>query len=243
MVQRLEYSEAKIELGYWAIRGLAQPIRLLLNYLNIPFYEVRLGAYSDGTIMTDRSEESLDWKTHKQSVDFPFPNLPYLIDKSNCEEIRLTQSNAIMRYLGRKYELYGDNEVDKICIEMLQEEAYDFRNCIVKTAYVDHGEYPAALAEFEATAIPRYLDRFEVFLQGTNNCSHFVGARISFVHFILYELIWQTNLMLPGCISPTNRPCLNSFIQSFEKIPQISEYLQHSTFIRTPINSPWAAFT
>jgi glutathione S-transferase len=58
----------KVVLSYWDIRGLAERIRLLIEYLGV--------AYEDRRI-TDREE----WfnKT-KPSIDDPFINLPYLKD-------------------------------------------------------------------------------------------------------------------------------------------------------------------
>ena len=107
MVQRLKDPSAKIELGYWAIRGLGQPIRFLLAFVGVPVSEVRLGANPDGTLITDKSMESADWDGHRNEIEFPFPNLPYLIDNSGPDEIRLTQSNAILRHLGRQWDLDG----------------------------------------------------------------------------------------------------------------------------------------
>ena len=242
MVQRLENPEAKIELGYWAIRGLGQPIRFLLTFVDVPFSEVRLGANPDGTLITDKSVESEDWNEHKKTIEFPFPNLPYLIDTSGPNELRLTQSNAILRYLGRRFDLYGDCESDRAAIDVLQDEAYDFRNWIIETAYVETVEYPDTLAEFIATAIPRYVDRFEQYLQSTGATSHFIGKRISLVDFILYELIWQTSVMVPGSIADTNRPNLFAFIESFANIPQIAAYMLRNEYIERPINSLWTAF-
>ena len=65
MVQRIENARAKIELGYWAIRGLGKPIRFLLSLAKVPFSEVRLGANPYGTLITDKSAESADWEEHK----------------------------------------------------------------------------------------------------------------------------------------------------------------------------------
>ena len=242
MVQRLENHEAKIELGYWAIRGLGQPIRFLLAFAEIPFSEVRLGANQDGTLITDKSVESADWDEHKKTLEFPFPNLPYLIDKSGPGELHLTQSNAVMRHLGRRFDLYGDSESDRAAIDVLQDEAYDYRNWIIETTYVEQTEYPKTLSEFIATAIPRYVDRFEQYLQSTGTTSHFVGKRISLVDFILYELIWQTSVMIPDSITVNNRPSLFAFIESFANIPQITAYMLQSTYIERPINSIWTAF-
>lgn len=242
MVQRLENPAAKIELGYWAIRGLGQPIRFLLAFAEVPFSEVRLGANPDGTLITDRSVESADWDEHKKTIEFQFPNLPYLIDKSGPKELYLTQSNAILRHLGRRFDLYGDCESDRAEIDVLQDEAYDFRNWIIETTYVETSIYPDTLAEFVATAIPRHVDRFEQHLQSTGTTSHFVGERISLVDFILYELIWQTSMMVPDSITDTNRPNLSAFIESFAKIPQIAAYMKRSEYIERPINSVWTAF-
>lgn len=243
MVQRLEDSAAKIELGYWAIRGLGQPIRFLLAFAEVPFSEVRLGAHQDGTLITDRSVESADWDDHRKTIDFPFPNLPYLVDRSGEHEIRLTQSNAIMRHLGRQFDLYGDSESDRAIIDMLQDEAYDLRNRIIDTTYVDASDYPATLAAFIEGAIPRHVDRFEQYLRSAGSLSHFVGQRTSLVDFILYELIWQTSVMVPGSITEKDRPSLFAFTQAFESIPQIAAYMAQSTYIERPINSVWAAFS
>ena len=132
MVQRIEQADAEFELGYWAIRGLGQPIRFLLAHAEVAFSEVRLGVNQDGSIIAD---ESRDWATHKGTLSVPFPNLPYLIDSSGPAEVQLTQSNAVMRYLARRFGYYGDTASDQICIDVLQDEAYDLRNSIVKAVY------------------------------------------------------------------------------------------------------------
>ena len=240
MVQRIANPEAKLELGYWAIRGLAQPIRFLLAYAKAPFSEVRLGVNQDGSLI---AEESADWESHKQTLGVAFPNLPYLIDTSGPTKIRLTQSNAVLRYLARRFDFYGDCESEQITIDLLQEEAYDFRNRIVKAAYALGDAYPAAFTEFTDTALPRYLDGFESYLSKREASSHFVGTRTSLVDFVLYELIWQASLMVPGSVSETNRPTLFAFIESFAKHPAIATYMASRDYIERPINSPWASFT
>src|SRR5262245_58613018 len=146
MPQRIEQKGAKIELGYWAIRGLAQPIRLLLAFAEVPFSETRFGLNADGSGAPDQSE---DWQPVKAKMTVPFPNLPYLIDSRGEKPVQVTQSNSVMRYLARSFDLYGDNESERVSIDVLQDEAYDFRNQIVKTAYTPRGAgFEQALAEF-----------------------------------------------------------------------------------------------
>lgn len=240
MVKRVNQVGEELELGYWAIRGLGQPIRFLLAHAEVAFSEVRLGVNQDGSGVTD---ESHDWEIHKGTLSMPFPNLPYLIDSSGPTKVQLTQSNAVMRYLARRFDYYGDTASDQIWIDILQDEAYDFRNLIVSTAYTLGTEYQVAFNEFTSTAVPRYLDGFENYLSNRGIHTHFVGSRISLVDFILYELIWQVSIMVPGSVTNIHRVSLRTFIEVFEKIPQIATYMASSDYIDRPINSPWASFT
>ncbi|GIX96614.1 glutathione S-transferase class-mu 26 kDa isozyme 51 [Caerostris darwini] len=73
-------------LGYWDIRGIAEPIRFLLHYKQIDFVDKR---YAFGTD---------DWQNDKLALGLDFPNLPYFIDG----DVKLTQSITIMRYLAEK---------------------------------------------------------------------------------------------------------------------------------------------
>ena len=148
-----------------------------------------------------------------------------------------------MRYLARRLDYYGDTASDLICIDVLQDEAYDFRNAIISTAYTLGTEYEAVFDEFTSITVPRYLDGFSNYLFNRGISTHFVGSRISLVDFILYELIWQVSIMVPGSVTNIHRVSLWAFIEVFEKIPQIATYMASSDYIDRPINSPWASFT
>ena len=237
MVQKINQTNAKFELGYWAIRGLAQPIRFLLAYVKEPVTEIRLGINQDGTVISD---EDADWEVHKSSLNLPFPNLPYLIDHTPSQNVQLTQSNSILRYLARRFNLYGATPLERVEIDVLQDEAYDFRNKIVGTAYTLGDEYEAAYDEFVEITIPRYLDGFERHLENRSNLSYFVGNQISLVDFVLYELIWQVSIMAPGSISNSCRPCLSIFLEHFANIGEINNYMKSRVYLDRPINSVWA---
>ena len=241
MAQYVKSKKAKIELGYWAIRGLGQPIRFLMVYADVEFSETRLGIESDGRVMS-REEEAEDWSMIKEKLDMPFPNLPFLIDRSGAEVVQITQSNAVLRYLARRFDLYGDNELDRIEIDVIQEEAYDLRNKIVKAAYTLGEDYKTAFNEFQETAVPRHLDSLEKHLSKRSNKTCFVGSRISLVDFVLYELIWQVSLMVPGSVSSITHPLLANYIDDFSKLPKIAAYMKSQYYIERPINSPWASF-
>jgi glutathione S-transferase len=241
MPQEVIQKEANLTLGYWGIRGLAQPIRSLLVCADVPFSEVRLGVFQDGTLMNEE-EEDKDWEQVRSTLEIPFPNLPYLIDESVSPPIQLTQSNAILRYLARRFDYYGSTEPERVEIDVLQDEAYDFRNQIIKTAYTLGDSYTEAYDSFTRNIVPKYLDRFEGYLAARNNNRFFVGDQLSLADFVLYELLWQMTQMVPLSISESNRPMLFAYLQHFESIPQIAAYRQSDHYIERPINSPWASF-
>ena len=239
MTKSIINSNAEFELGYWAIRGLAQPIRYLFAFSQVPLSEVRIGVDMHGEVLED---ESSDWHQLRDTLPMPFPNLPYLIDRRGETPIYLAQSNAILRYLGREFELYGDCSTDARTIDMLQEEIYDYRNAVVKTAYTLGVEYEDAYQEFCGESVPRYLDRLDNYLSDRSK-SHFVGNRTSFIDFVLYELLWQSRLMVPGSITNELRPNLDCFLRSFGELPEIMAYEKSADYIERPINSHRASFT
>ena len=67
-------------LGYWKMRGLAQPIRFLLAYLDVHYEEkiFELGAAPTYSTMA--------WTSVKDSLELDFPDSPYFID----EQVRVT---------------------------------------------------------------------------------------------------------------------------------------------------------
>uniref|UniRef100_A0A3B5L5S5 glutathione transferase n=1 Tax=Xiphophorus couchianus TaxID=32473 RepID=A0A3B5L5S5_9TELE len=114
-------------LAYWDIRGLAQPIRLLLEYTGTEYDEK---FYTCGEAPDyDRSS----WLGEKDKLGIDFPNLPYLLDGDR----KITQSNAIMRYIARKHNLCGETEAEKVRVDLLENQAMDFRNGFVRLCYTD----------------------------------------------------------------------------------------------------------
>ncbi|KAB8151304.1 glutathione S-transferase Mu, partial [Raoultella ornithinolytica] len=104
-------------LGYWDIRGLAHAIRLLLEYTETSYEERR---YTMGDAPDyDQSQ----WLNEKFKLGLDFPNLPYLIDGPN----KITQSNAILRYIARKHNLCGETEEERIHVDILENQVMDTR--------------------------------------------------------------------------------------------------------------------
>ena len=83
-----------------------------------------------------------------------FPNLPYYIEG----DLKITQSMAILRYLGRKHKLYGNNDKETAKIDMLIDFASDLRVGLGKLAY--NPDFVSFVPRFILSVVDRPFYRF-----------------------------------------------------------------------------------
>lgn len=123
----------KIEVGYWSIRGLGAPLRMMLMFGGPrPQYELQLVTY-DIEYNADMEVNADCWFVPKVELKTqnPFINLPYAIDN----DLLISQTNAIFAHLGRKLNLWGTDSLEVSLCEQLLCEIYDLRNKMVAFAY------------------------------------------------------------------------------------------------------------
>ncbi|XP_034508118.1 glutathione S-transferase Mu 4-like [Ambystoma mexicanum] len=209
-------------LGYWDIRGMAQPIRLLLEYTGTEYEEKR---YTCGPA-PDYNKSG--WLSEKENLGLDFPNLPYLIDGP----LKLTQSNAILRYIARKHNLCGESESEEVRVDMTENQAMDFRRGLAMIVYNPNYE---ALKGPYLEGLPEKLKQFSKFL---GQRKWFAGCKVTFVDFIMYEALDQHRMLEPTCLESFSN--LENFLHEFEALEKMDAYMKSSRFIRTPINNRMA---
>ncbi|CAF1316184.1 unnamed protein product [Adineta steineri] len=220
----------QLVLGYWAIRGLAEPIRLALHYSNTPYTEK---LYEQG----DGPEFSLDeWFSVKQSQGLDFPNLPYLFDG----DLKLTQSRAILYYIGRNANLMGKTPAEEAHVMMLCEQAHDFR---MKTAPVFYGPEGATKEGRKNCAdkvISEELKKFDDYF-GKHKTKFAVGEHPTVADFQLYEYI-DANLAMDEEHTLIDKlPNVKQFMKTIRELPRVGDYITKA-HAQLPINSKMAKF-
>jgi len=210
-------------LGYWKIRGLAQPIRLLMGYAKTDFEDVQYEV-TDGDFSTE------SWLKVKYTLGLDFPNLPYYIDG----DIKITQSNAILRYLGRKNKLDGETEAEKVRVDIMENMTMDFRNGFVGLCY--NPNFKDMVDGYKKKA-DGFLKSFSAFL---GDRKFFAGDKLTFPDFHMYELLDQHKLFDATLLEPY--PTLLAFMKRFEEIPEIAAYMKSEKFFKGPINNKMAGF-
>uniref|UniRef100_K9IYW7 Glutathione S-transferase n=1 Tax=Desmodus rotundus TaxID=9430 RepID=K9IYW7_DESRO len=206
-------------LGYWDVRGLAHSIRLLLEYTDSNYQEKKytLGDAPD----FDKSQ----WLSEKFKLGLDFPNLPYLIDGAH----KVTQSNAILRYIARKHNLCGETEEEKIRMDILENEIMDIRMYNIRICYSP--DFEKLKPEF-LKVLPEKLKQFSQFL---GKRSWFVGDKLTYVDFLAYDILDVLRMFQPTCLDEFAN--LKDFLVRFEGLKKISAYMKSSRFLRTPVYS------
>ncbi|XP_037273646.2 glutathione S-transferase Mu 2-like [Rhipicephalus microplus] len=207
-------------LGYWDIRGLAQPIRNLLVYQGVEFEDKR---YVFGPEPDFDGEE---WLSEKPALGLRFPNLPYYLD----DDVKITQSLAILRYLARKHELAATDEEETLELDMLEQQARDLSWVLLMAV---------ASPSYEETR-PKYEEKMESLLQPWDehlqDKEWAIGDRVTYVDFLLYEgLDWNRELN-GGAFEGFST--LTSYMKRFEELPNIEEHFASNKYKKYPILGP-----
>ena len=173
LVRKKELAQKKpILLGYWKIRGLAQPLRYLLEYTEHPWEDVM---YEQGDAPNFSSET---WTSVKNTLGLDFPAIPYLIDRET--DTKLTDPYAIMIYICSAYspELLGETMEIKGEIDVIYQQIKDCKSAITPPCYT--GQDRAVLsqsAKAKMAPIVAYLGKK----------TYLCGESLTFIDFYMLE--------------------------------------------------------
>ena len=214
--------------SYWAIRGLQHPVRYLCEFLGLKYKDTRYQAGPPP--LSDRSA----WTDVKESMGMDFPNLPYVVHG----DVKLSQSNTILRYVasltpgGRR--LLGTSLEEAAKIDELLNVLMDLRNTIVRCAY---GTYPEGLPAMVSSAT-MFLTRIEKMMKGP----FLFGSSPRLPDFVMYELVYQLNLMAPADFPAAKFPKVSAQQAAFKALPAIASYMASDRHFDAPVNNPSAKF-
>jgi glutathione S-transferase len=200
------------QLTYFRIRGRAMHIRYLCldNCLKLIVHFVDVTG---------------DWPKIKRTTTFG--QLPVFKDG----DFELVQSNAILRYLARKHGLYGSNDKEASLIDMINDQQEDVRSAYVRMIYNNYDEGKAPFIASLATSLPLFE---KVLTSNNGGQGFFVGSKISFVDYTVFDLLDNLQTLSPGVLDAY--PHLKSFHARMSARPPIASYRQSDEFIKMPIN-------
>lgn len=218
-------STEKPVLGYWKMRGLAHPIRMLLHYKEADFVNKM---YEQG----DAPEYNKDsWYKEKFSLGLDFPNLPYYIDG----DVRITETSAIFAYLGRKYNIDGSTVKSKIRNDMIYSLTVFDLYRFFDVTYSD---------QFETLKTP-FLEslesRVEKYSKYLAQDEFFGDSELVYADFCAYSLLDVFNQFKPGCVDSFSN--LKAYMSRMSSLPTLKSFLNSEEGMKYgPFNSKYATY-
>jgi len=220
------------ELGYWNIRGLAAPCRMMLAYAGMEVKETR---YSS-------KDEWFEKDKPKLLPLNALTNLPYMVEGDKV----ITQTNALMLYIARKTRLAGKGK-QQTDVETALCEVYDLRDTFVGIMYW-YKKIVRTVAEFEEEKKTYFenkagplLDKFEKLL--SKGTPYLTGTSPSAADFHLWEMLDQHALFAKdiGKDACEGRPMLKAFHERFRALDRLQSYFESDAYT-LPCNMPGISF-
>lgn len=228
----------KFEVGYWSIRGLGAPCRMMVMHagktLVAKNYVLKPKTEGEGWDISDWLVAKTEFR--KQN---PLINLPYVLHNGQL----VTQTNAVMAYLGRKLDLWPNNETEASMAEQLLCEAMDIRNDLMIVYKKGDKETIETLLKNKSNAKRGNFQKLEDWLSTKQIQEYFVGSKPTSPDFHIWELLDQYK----GVASyhslddpcETRFPHLEHFYNSFRAHPKNQNYF-NSKLALLPYNNKTA---
>lgn len=192
-----------IRLHYFKGRGRAETTRWMLAINQIAFENV--------PVETPKALAAL-----RATGKLPFDQMPLL----EIDDLNLSQSSAMIRYLARRGGLYGDTDADALWCDMIAGAVADFAETAMQAAFQPTKEIAVAalLARFG-----KFGPRLEARLAA--NVSGFcAGSSITFADIVLSEALSAYRDWCPDILRGT--PLLDALHERILIEPGIAHYLR-----------------
>ncbi|KAF6208051.1 hypothetical protein GE061_016501 [Apolygus lucorum] len=150
------------KLTYFDMRGKGEPIRWLLSYLGEKFEDKRI------------TKEQ--WQGIKKDV--LFGKLPIL----DVDSERIYQTGAILKYLGQKAKLAGDNDWESIQIDMIAGTLEDLLGAMAPARRAEGEQKEQLMKQLKTETIPYY---FNIYNEKAKS-GYLANGKLSWVDLLVY---------------------------------------------------------
>ena len=253
-----------ITVGYWSTKGLGAVCRMVVLYAG---YSLKAKNYKlqpvikDNNLTFDGSEwherDKIDLKKRNSLI-----NLPYIeLINSSGDELIISQSNACLSFLGRKFNMFGKNEVEISQCEQLLLETNDLRSIISSFAYTHYKNKDLEEEAAKEVFIKAFqnnnagkMQKFESWMKDNQDDKNYflINNEITIPDFNLFDILdfyveflkyynFLTDKNIKNIFNELGYPNISKFYNNFIQLPKMQKYL-NSIFYTLPYTNKSARF-
>ncbi|XP_011698172.1 PREDICTED: glutathione S-transferase-like [Wasmannia auropunctata] len=191
------------KLTYFNIGCVGEPIRYLLNHCDVKFEDIRLNLE--------------EWPMYKANM--PMGQLPIL----KIDDKTYHQSRAIARFIAKKYNLYGSDELEAMEIDATIDSIEDMRQALSVYYWEQDPVFKEKFKEIAFQKLPFYLDTLEV--QVKNNGGYFVNGKLSWPDFMWAAFSERLSFILTRDVNH-DHPELKKLVEKIRILPNVKAYIE-----------------
>lgn len=159
-----------------------------------------------------------------------FPNLPYYIDG----DTKISQSQVILRHLGRKHGLDGKTEADKVRVDLALAQTNDYFTEFVQLVY--NPNYEGLKADY----LKNFPDKLKALSNFLGDRKFVAGDYVTFADFFLFEFLESQVAFSDDILN--NFSTVEAYHKRVLSLPGVDKYFKSDRFIKYPFYSPFANF-
>ena len=197
-----------LKLIYFKLRALAETPQMMMEYAGLNYSYVMAEDYFKKS-----------WEEAKN--DAPFNQLPLLVVNENTE---IWQSNSIVRFLAPLTGTMPNDRLVAAQVDAIFESTHELFFPLNPTVNVVTGEQHNALKKQFLEAFPRKLKNFSRQFERLSGGPFFFGEKPYYCDFSAYHHFSLAKILDPEVLSGYSR--VTSFMEAFEKLPKVDEYLE-----------------
>lgn len=233
----VQFPSEKVTMGYWAIRGLAAPMRMMAAYAKMDMEDIQYSA-------TKKADGS-GWETPAWfNEDKPMLaeknamiNLPYIVDGSAV----ITQSNSCYLYLARRCGIKVTSLDAQFDMEQTLMQVFDLRNDAMKQVYggASKDEFKKNMVGYMSGAVTGHYTKLDGFLR-QKGTQYFSGEMPHCPDFHAFEMVDMHSAMAKEAGVPDpidNFPALKKLHADVRALPTLEAYFAGPNY-KLPFNNP-----
>jgi glutathione S-transferase len=167
-----------------------------------------------------------DWSSEKPST--PFGVIPLLKETSADGKIinRVCETDAIERYLAKKFGLLGDNAFEETVINSFVNNSNGYWNTLaIKYFRANDPESKAKnKEEISKTVVQSWVQYLEQHLAANGSNGHVVGDKLTFADIKIAKMIEITLALFPGSLSKETHPAILKVKETMDEVPNLKAW-------------------